>query len=470
MTVKTRFAPSPTGFLHIGGVRTALFAWLYAKRHGGTFVLRIEDTDRERSTEEAIQVILDGMEWLKLRPDDGPLYQTDRFERYRDVVEHLIDQGHAYRCYCSKEELDEMRAAQRARGEKPRYDGRCRDRREPVPGVDPVIRFRNPDEGTVVVEDDVHGSVEFHNEELDDVVLMRSDGIPTYNFSVVVDDMDMEITHVIRGDDHLNNTPRQINIYRALGATPPHFAHVPMILGPDGSKLSKRHGAVSVLEYRQEGYLPEALLNFLVRLGWSHGDQEIFSREEMIELFDTKDVNKAASSFNPEKLMWLNQQYIMKADPRRLAQDLWWQLERLGVKTEGGPDLEKMAEAYRQRAQTMHEMAQSAQFFFHDFEDYHEKAAKTHLRPVALEPLTRVRDGLMVLEDWRAEPIHEIVQGTADALELKLGKVAQPIRVAVSGGPVSPPIDVTLELLGRDKTIERLNRAIEYVEARAAAA
>ncbi len=470
MTVKTRFAPSPTGFLHIGGVRTALFAWLYAKRHGGTFVLRIEDTDRERSTEEAIQVILDGMEWLKLRPDEGPLYQTDRFERYRAVVEQLVEQGHAYRCYCSKEELDEMRAAQRARGEKPRYDGRCRERREPVPGVDPVIRFRNPDEGTVVVEDDVHGQVEFDNSELDDVVLMRSDGVPTYNFSVVVDDMDMGITHVIRGDDHLNNTPRQINIYHALKAQPPRFAHVPMILGPDGSKLSKRHGAVSVLEYRQEGYLPEALLNFLVRLGWSHGDQEIFSREEMIELFDTRDVNKAASSFNPEKLMWLNQQYIMKADPRRMALDLGWQLERLGVKTEGGPDLEKLVEAYRQRAQTMHEMAQSALFFFRDFEEYHEKAAKTHLRPVALEPLTRVRDGLMVLEDWRAEPIHEIVQGAADALELKLGKVAQPIRVAVSGGPVSPPIDVTLELLGRDKTIERLNRAIEYVEARAAVA
>jgi len=470
MTVKTRFAPSPTGFLHIGGVRTALFAWLFAKKHKGTFVLRIEDTDRERSTEEAIQVILDGMEWLKLRPDEGPLYQTRRFDRYREVVEQLIEQGDAYRCYCSREELDDMRAAQRARGEKPRYDGRCRDRTAPVPGVDPVIRFRNPNEGTVVVEDDVHGRVEFDNSELDDVVLMRSDGVPTYNFSVVVDDMDMSITHVIRGDDHLNNTPRQINIYHALGATPPHFAHVPMILGPDGAKLSKRHGAVSVLEYRQEGYLPEALLNFLVRLGWSHGDQEIFSVEEMIELFDTRDVNKGASSFNPEKLLWLNQQYIMKADPRCLALDLCWQLERLGVDTRGGPDLEKVAEAYRQRAQTMHEMAQSALFFFQDFEEYHPKAAKDHLRPVALEALGCVRDGLMVLEDWRAGAIHEIVQGTAEALELKLGKVAQPVRVAVSGGPVSPPIDVTLELLGREKTIERLNRAIEYVEARAAAA
>jgi glutamyl-tRNA synthetase len=470
MTVKTRFAPSPTGFLHIGGVRTALFAWLYAKKHGGTFVLRIEDTDRERSTEEAIQVILDGMEWLKLRPDVGPLYQTQHFDRYTQVAEQLVAEGKAYHCYCSKEELDAMRSAQRERGEKPRYDGRCRERTEPVPGVKPVVRFRNPDEGVVVVEDQVHGHVEFHNEELDDVVLMRSDGVPTYNFSVVVDDMDMGITHVIRGDDHLNNTPRQINIYRALDAEPPTFAHVPMILGPDGGKLSKRHGAVSVLEYRQEGYLPEAMLNFLVRLGWSHGDQEIFSLEEMIEYFDTADVNKAASSFNPDKLLWLNQQYIMKADPRRLALDLWWQLERLGIDTEGGPDLVDIAEAYRQRAQTMHEMAQSALFFFRDFDSYHEKAAKSHLRPVALEPLTRVRDGLMCLDTWKAEPIHEVVAGAAESLDLKLGKVAQPVRVAVSGGPVSPPIDVTLELLGRDKTIERLNRAIEYVEARAAAA
>ena len=286
MTVKTRFAPSPTGFLHIGGVRTALFAWLYAKRHGGTFVLRIEDTDRERSTEEAIQVILDGMEWLKLRPDDGPLYQTDRFERYRDVVEHLIDQGHAYRCYCSKEELDEMRAAQRARGEKPRYDGRCRDRREPLPEVDPVIRFRNPDEGTVVVEDDVHGSVEFHNEELDDVVLMRSDGIPTYNFSVVVEEMDMEITHVIRGDDHLNNTPRQMNMLDALGAEPPVYAHVPMILGGDGKRMSKRHGATAVEEYREQGILPDAMVNFLALLGWRPGgDREKLAMADLVELF-----------------------------------------------------------------------------------------------------------------------------------------------------------------------------------------
>jgi glutamyl-tRNA synthetase len=442
--VRSRFAPSPTGFLHIGGVRTALFSWLQARRHGGQFILRIEDTDRERSTEEAIQVILDGMEWLGLRPDEGPVYQTDRFDRYDEIANQLLSQGDAYHCYCSKEELDEMRAAQMKRGEKPRYDGRCRDRKEPKPGVPPVLRFRTPDEGEVVVDDKVFGRVVFDNRELDDLVLLRSDGVPTYNFSVVVDDMDMGITHVVRGDDHLNNTPRQINVYRALGAEPPAFAHVPMILGPDGAKLSKRHGAVSVLQYRQEGYLPEALLNYLVRLGWSHGDQEIFSIQEMIELFDIADVNKSASSFNPEKLMWLNQHYIKEASAARLALDLQWQLERLGVDTSSGPPLEALAEAYRERAKTLHEMAQASLFFFQDFETYHDKAARQHLGPEAVEPLRRVREALALLPDWRAEAIHEVVEQAADALGLKMGKVAQPLRVAVSGGPVSPPIDVTV--------------------------
>ena len=464
-SVRTRFAPSPTGFLHIGGVRTALFSWLQARRHGGQFVLRIEDTDRARSTEEAIQVILDGMEWLGLRADEGPLYQTDRFDRYTEVAEQLMEQGHAYHCYCSKAELDEMRAAQMARGEKPRYDGRCRDRTEPREGVPPVVRFRNPDEGRVVVDDQVRGRVTFDNHELDDVVLLRSDGVPTYNFSVVVDDMDMGITHVVRGDDHLNNTPRQINIYRALGAEPPSFAHVPMILGPDGAKLSKRHGAVSVLQYRQEGYLPEALLNYLVRLGWSHGDQEIFSMDEMISMFDIGDVNKAASSFNPEKLLWLNQHYIKEAAAPRLALDLGWQLERLGVDCSEGPPLEGVADAYRERARTLHEMAQAAIFFYQDFETFHEKAAKKHLGPDAIEPLKRLREGLEALEDWRAEPIHALVEGVAEALDLKMGKVAQPLRVAVSGGPVSPPIDVTVALLGKDKTLERLDRALEHAGA-----
>lgn len=458
--VRTRFAPSPTGFLHIGGVRTALFCWLYARHHGGQFILRIEDTDRARSTEEAIQVILDGMEWLGLRADEGPLYQTDRFDRYTAVAEQLIAAGHAYRCYCTREELDAMRAEQMARGEKPRYDGRCRERHAPRAGVPSVVRFRNPAEGEVVVDDQVRGRVVFDNRELDDLVLLRSDGVPTYNFSVVVDDMDMAVSHVVRGDDHLNNTPRQINLYHALGAEPPVFAHLPMILGPDGAKLSKRHGAVSVLQYRQEGYLAEALLNYLVRLGWSHGDQEIFSVGEMIRLFDLGDVNKSASSFNPEKLLWLNQHYIKQAPAVRLAAELQWQLERIGVSCAGGPPLEDIAEAYRERARTMHEMAQASVFFFQDFEAYHEKAAAQHLGAAAAEPLQQLRDGLAALEDWRPEPIHALLQSVAETLGLKMGKVAQPLRVAVSGGPVSPPIDITVALLGRDRTLARLDRAL----------
>ena len=469
MSVKTRFAPSPTGYLHIGGVRTALFNWLYARHHGGTYVLRIEDTDHERSTEEAIQVILDGLAWLQLDADEGPFFQTHRYDRYREAIAELLEQGDAYHCYCTKEELEAMRAAQLAAKQKPRYDGRCRNRTEPREGVEPVIRFRNPDEGSVVFDDHVRGRIRIANSELDDLVLMRSDGHPTYNFSVVIDDMDMAMSLVIRGEDHINNTPRQINIYRALGAEPPEYAHVPLIMGPDGARLSKRHGAVSVLHYRQEGYLPEALLNYLVRLGWSHGDQEIFSVDEMIELFDIGDVNKSASTFDIEKLTWLNQQYIKNADPDRLVPELLWQLEHLGVTADAGRDLEGIVRALQERSTTMLEMAQGALFFFQDFDAYHEKAAKQHLRPVVLEPMRKVRAELAGLGEWNADSVHQVINGVADAMELKLGKVAQPIRVAVSGGPVSPPIDQTLALLGRDKTLQRIDSAIAFIEARAAA-
>ncbi len=331
MTVRTRFAPSPTGLLHIGGVRTALFCWLYARRHGGTFILRVEDTDRERSTAEAVQVILDGMQWLGLDADEGPFYQTERYPRYREVIREWLDAGKAYHCWCSKEELEAMRNAQLARKEKPRYDGRCRNGATPREGVTPVVRFKNPLEGAVVVADAVHGDVVFQNAELDDLIIERSDGNPTYNFCVVVDDHDMKVTHVIRGDDHLNNTPRQMNMLRAMGVEPPVYAHLPMILGPDGTKLSKRHGAVSVLAYREAGYLPEALLNYLARLGWSHGDQEIFSLEEMTALFDIADVNKSASAINPDKLAWINQQHLMRLPPAEVVPELRWQLERLGV-------------------------------------------------------------------------------------------------------------------------------------------
>jgi len=469
MTVRTRFAPSPTGYLHIGGARTALFCWLYARRHGGSFVLRVEDTDRARSTPEAVQAILDGMRWLGLEWDEGPHFQTSHYDRYREIVQRLLDAGQAYHCYCTREELDAMRADQAARGEKPRYDGRCRERSEPRPGVDPVVRFRMPREGSTVVDDRVRGRVVFENGELDDFIIARSDGSPTYNFTVVVDDADMRISHVIRGDDHLNNTPKQVNLFKALEAEVPVFAHLPMILGPDGAKLSKRHGAVSVMQYREDGFLPEAVVNYLVRLGWSHGDQEIFSREEMIRLFDIDDVNHSASAINPGKLEWLNQHYVMERAPADLVEEFVWHLRRLDV--EPGSDAEWLARivaSQQPRAKTLREMAENSVFFFRAPESYDAKAAKKHLLATAEDTLAAAGDRLEKLASWEPEAIHEAIQGLADELELKLGKVAQPLRVAVSGGPVSPPIDQTLAILGRGDTLARIARAREWIAAAAA--
>jgi glutamyl-tRNA synthetase len=463
MNVVTRFAPSPTGLLHIGGVRTALFSWLYARHHRGKFILRIEDTDRERSTEEAVRVILDGMQWLGLDADEGPFYQTRRYDRYRAVLAQMLERGQAYRCYCTKAELESLREQQLARREKPRYDGRCRERTEPRPGVDPAIRFRNPLDGQVVVEDLVHGRVVFDNAELDDLVIARSDGNPTYNFCVIVDDMDMGITHVIRGDDHLNNTPRQMNMLSALGATPPIYAHVPMILGPDGAKLSKRHGAVSVLQYEQEGYLPDALLNYLVRLGWSHGDQEVFSREQMIAAFDIRDVNKAASAFNPEKLLWLNQQHLIRAPLHVLVPALRTQLAALGVTASDETLLEGVVEAQRERSRTLKDMAQQSLFFFREFDAFDDKAARKHLTAEAAPLLQAVAAGLDALPDWNARAIHGIIDSVAQRYVVSLGKVAQPLRVAVTGGAVSPPIDVTVALLGPATVSERIRRAVRYL-------
>jgi glutamyl-tRNA synthetase len=460
MTVVTRFAPSPTGMLHVGGVRTALYSWLYARRTGGRFVLRVEDTDRERSTEEAVRVILEGMAWLGLAADEGPFYQSQRFDRYRAVIADMLAAGHAYHCYCTKEELDALREEQLARKEKPRYSGRCRDRREPRAGVAPVVRFRNPLAGSVVVDDLIHGPVTFQNAELDDLIIARSDGTPTYNFCVVVDDRDMGITHVIRGDDHLNNTPRQMNMLRALGATPPVYAHVPMILGPDGAKLSKRHGAVSVLQYEEEGFLPDALLNYLVRLGWSHGDQEVFTREEMIAFFDIHDVNKAASAFNPEKLLWLNQQHMMRAPPAALVPHLRSQLRRLGLDSDDQRLLEGVILAQRERAKTMKEMAHNSRFFFTESIELDPKAAAKHLAGGGLEMLARVRERLGSLAQWDTASIHGALNDLATALGAGLGKVAQPLRVAVTGTAVSPPIDATLELLGRSRSLARIDAAI----------
>ena len=465
MSVRTRFAPSPTGYLHIGGARTALFCWLYARHYGGTFILRIEDTDRERSTPAAVQAILDGMAWLELRPDEGPFYQTQRFDRYRKVAAELRRTGHAYHCYCTKEELEQMRAEQLARKQKPRYDGRCRERHDARPGVAPVLRFKNPQTGQTVVNDLVRGQVVFDNAQLDDLIILRSDGTPTYNFTVVVDDMDMHISHVIRGDDHLNNTPRQINIFKALGVAPPEYAHLPMILGPDGTKLSKRHGAVSVMQYREDGFLPAALLNYLVRLGWSHGDQEIFTRGQMIEYFDLKDVNQSASAINPEKLQWLNQQYIKGGDPQVLAAELRWHLSRLGIATDDEPKLSAVVHAQAERAKTLKEMAENSRFFFKDFSDYQSEAAQKNLTAEALPALRALRKHLAALQGWSASAIHSLLDEIAATLGVKLGKVAQPLRVAVSGGGVSPPIDATLEILGRDVTLARLDRALDWIAA-----
>ncbi len=460
MIVRTRFAPSPTGFLHIGGLRTALFCWLYARRHAGRFVLRIEDTDLERSTPEAIQLILDGLDWAGLDYDEGPFYQTKRFDRYKDVIEELLAGGKAYRCYCSKEELEQMRAQQIARGEKPRYDGRWRERTDSLPGVPSVVRFKNPLAGEVIVNDVVHGRVVFKNSELDDLIIARSDGTPTYNFCVVVDDMDMQITHVIRGDDHLNNTPRQLNMLLALGRRPPIYAHLPMILGADGAKLSKRHGAVSVLQYRDEGFLPEAVLNYLVRLGWSHGDQEIFSIEEMIRLFDITDVNKSASAFNLDKLSWLNQQHMMRAPASRIVPVLRWHLDREGVQATNEAQLEQIILSQRERAKTVREMAANSEFFFRAPSVYDEKAVRKHVTSDVLALLTEASGELSKLENWSATAIDELISGFATAKGISLGKLAQPIRLAVCGGTVSPPIDATLAILGKAESLSRLATAL----------
>ena len=460
MTVVTRFAPSPTGMLHLGGVRTALFSWLYARRTGGKFILRVEDTDRERSTDAAVRVILDGMTWLGLSADAGPYFQSQRFDRYGEIIGEMLKAGSAYHCYCTKAELDALREQQIARKEKPRYTGICRARTAPRPGVSPVVRFRNPLAGAVVVQDLVHGPVTFQNAELDDLIIARSDGTPTYNFCVVVDDRDMGITHVIRGDDHLNNTPRQMNMLAALGATPPAYAHVPMILGPDGAKLSKRHGAVSVLQYQEEGFLPDALLNYLVRLGWSHGDQEIFTREQMIAAFDIHDVNKAASAFNPEKLLWLNQQHMVRAAPATLVPHLRVQLQRLGVDSTDQALLEGVILAQRERSKTMKEMAQSSRFFFTDNIELDPKAAAKHLAGDSLALLGKVRERLGALKGWDAAAINMALNELATQLATGLGKIAQPLRVAVTGTAVSPPIDATLALLGRERTLARVDAVL----------
>lgn len=465
--IRTRFAPSPTGYLHIGGVRTALYSWLYAKKQGGEFILRIEDTDLERSTEESVNAILEGMSWLGLDYDQGPIYQTHRFDRYKEIIQQLMEQGLAYYCYATPEELDEMREKQKAAGEKPRYDGRYRDfDGEPPAGVDPVIRFKNPLDGDVVIEDLVKGRVVINNRELDDLVIARSDGTPTYNLTVVVDDWDMGVTHIIRGDDHLNNTPRQINLYKALGAELPKFAHIPMVLGEDGSRLSKRHGAVSVLQYKEQGFLPEALLNYLVRLGWSYGDQEVFSIDEMVKYFDLNNVNSSPSAFDMTKLTWINEQHIKMAKKEHLATHLSPFVAELGCDLSQGPALDEVAHLLRDRAKTLAEMAQGAVYFYSDFEEFEAGAAKKHLRPAAREALLTLYGKLEMLDDWQAEPIHALINETAEELEVGMGKVGMPLRVAITGGGQSPAIDATAELIGKPRCLHRLKMALAFIEKR----
>ena len=465
MSTKTRFAPSPTGYLHVGGARTALFSWLHARKHGGKYVLRIEDTDLQRSTTESINAILEAMTWLGLDYDEGPFYQTRRFDRYNEVIDELLGKGLAYRCSCPKERLEVLREGQLERKEKPRYDEHCRgtlvDAGEPH-----VIRFRNPNEGSVIVDDMVRGKIVFRNDELDDLIIRRTDGSPTYNLTVVVDDLDMGITDVIRGDDHVNNTPRQINILKALGKEPPRYAHVPMILGDDGARLSKRHGAISVMEYRNQGILPEALLNYLVRLGWSHGDDELFTLDEMVELFDIGDVNRAASAFNTEKLLWINQHYIKQDDPARIARLLSPLMGELGIDPAEGPDLVEVARQQQERAKTLVEMAEISAFFYRDFDEFEQKAAKKHLKAAALEPLQQVRERLVTLDEWDGEKLHQLVIDVAESLGLNMGKVAQPLRVAVAGRAASPGIDVTLQLVGREACLRRIDKALAWINKR----
>jgi len=469
-TIRTRFAPSPTGYLHIGGVRTALYSWLYARHNSGRFLLRIEDTDRERSTQPAIDAILHGMAWVGLEADEPPIYQTQRFARYAEVADRLLAEGKAYHCYCTREELDAMRAEALAAGRKPRYDGRCRDGAQPRPGVTPAVRFKNPQHGEVVVDDLVKGRIVFDNAELDDLIIRRSDGTPIYNFAVVVDDADMGITHVIRGDDHVNNTPRQINLLRALGVQPPAYAHLPMIHGPDGAKLSKRHGAVNMLEYREQGFLPEALLNYLARLGWSHGDQEIFTLAEMVELFDLSAVSRSAASFDPQKLLWVNQQHMLKASAERLAPLLREQLERRGLAPAHGPPLEQTVVALRERSQTLAEMAERARCYYAEYDSFDADAAKAHLTAASRPILVDLRERFAAASEWTEATTQAMVEATAGALGVKLGKVAQPLRVALTGQSASPGIGTTLVLVGKARALQRIGRALAEVDARAKAA
>ncbi|WP_026075914.1 glutamate--tRNA ligase [Noviherbaspirillum massiliense] len=459
MTVRTRFAPSPTGYLHLGGARTALFSWAYARHFGGTFILRIEDTDLERSTPEAVQAILDGMNWLGLHHDEGPFFQMQRMDRYREVVGQMLEAGSAYYCYCTPEEVEAMRERQRAAGEKPRYDGTWRPEPgktlPPVPeGRKPVVRFRNPLDGDVTWNDLVKGPITISNRELDDLIIARPDGTPTYNFCVSVDDWDMQITHVIRGDDHVNNTPRQINILRALGASLPQYGHVPMILGADGEKLSKRHGAVSVMEYPAQGYLPEAMLNYLARLGWSHGDEEIFSMEQFCAWFDLDHLSKSPAQFNPEKLAWLNNHYIKQSDNARLEALVRPVMEREGAQFEGGPDLQAVIALLKERASTINELADAAMLFYR--QPAPDAALLAQHVTDAVKPALAQFGKQCETVEWNKAALSALLKEVLATNKLKMPQLAMPLRLILTGQLQTPAIDAVLELLGRETVLARL--------------
>ncbi|MDO9527838.1 MAG: glutamate--tRNA ligase [Syntrophales bacterium] len=464
-SVRTRFAPSPTGVLHIGGARTALFNWLYARHNGGKFILRIEDTDQLRSTEESTKAILDAMRWLGLDWDEGPFFQAERVKIYREMAQKLLDEGKAYYCTCTAEELEEKRKNALSNGKKPKYDGRCRDKNLGKT-ANSVVRFRCPQIGITIVSDLIKGGIRFNNEELDDLIIERGDGYPTYNFAVVVDDAQMGITHVIRGDDHLNNTPRQILLYEALGCRLPEFAHAPMILGADKARLSKRHGATSVMEYKNMGHLPEALVNYLVRLGWSHGDQEIFSLDELVDLFTLTVVGKSASVFNPDKLLWLNQHYIKECATERLAQELSPFLEKSGLDTSDKNFVKKVALDLKTRSKTLVEMADSGTFYFEDEIEYEKAAADKFLKVEFAQHMEAVIEGLSLLQDYTEEGIENFLRETAKKRDTKLKFIAQPMRVALTGKIVSPPIDQVMITLGKDVVIQRMKRALAYIKHR----
>ncbi|WP_454441923.1 glutamate--tRNA ligase [Vibrio bathopelagicus] len=473
MTVKTRFAPSPTGYLHVGGARTALYSWLFAKNQGGEFVLRIEDTDLERNSQEAVDAILEGMKWMGMEWDEGPYYQSKRFDRYNEMVDKLLAEDKAFKCYASKELLDEIRAEQEENKEMARYDANhpkiVAANEAAKEGDACVIRFRNPKEGSVVFDDQIRGRIEISNSQLDDLIIRRTDGAPTYNFVVVVDDWDMGITHVVRGEDHINNTPRQINIYEALGAPVPTFAHCAMILGDDGAKLSKRHGAVSVMQYRDEGYLPNALNNYLVRLGWSHGDQEIFSQEEMIEFFSLNAISKSASAFNTEKLLWLNNHYIKTSEPEYVAEYLQWHLDAQKIDTTNGPAITEVIKLVGERCNTLIELAEQSRYFYEDFSEFEAGAAKKHLRGVAKGPLELALAKVEALEDFTTVNIKDgVIAAVCEELEIGMGKIGMPLRVAVTGGGQSPSVDAVMELVGKERVIARIKMALEFIAEREA--